>query len=45
MLKMEENGRYTTLISFQNTPLTFTAPTAGETYAHALLHILKNRKP
>ena len=45
MLKMEENGRYTTLISFQNTPLTFTAPTALETYAHPLLHILENRKP
>jgi hypothetical protein len=41
-LKLEENGRYTTHISFHNSPLTFTAPTAGETYAQALLHILKN---
>ena len=41
-LKLEENGRYTTQIAFQNTPLTFTAPTASETYAQALLHLLQN---
>lgn len=40
-LELGENGRYTTTISFQNTPLTFTAPTAGETYGQALLHILQ----
>ncbi len=42
MLKLGENGRYTTTISFRNSPLTFTAPTAGETYALALLHLLQN---
>jgi hypothetical protein len=42
-LKLEENGRYTTCIPYQSSPLTFTAPTAGETYALALMHILKNR--
>lgn len=41
-LTLERNGRYTLHISYQNTPLTFTAPTAGQTYAEALLHILKN---
>jgi hypothetical protein len=45
MLKLEENGRYTLHITRHTIPLTFTAPTAGETYAHALLHILKNHKP
>ncbi len=41
-LELEENGRYTTTISLQNTPLAFTAPTASETYGQALLHILQN---
>lgn len=45
MLKLEENGRYTTTITIHNAPLSFTAPTAGETYANALLHILKEHKP
>ena len=44
-LELGENGRYTTTITFQHTPLTFSAPTAGETYALAVLHILKNRNP
>jgi len=44
-LELGENGRYTTTISFHNTPHTFTAPTPSETYAKALLHILKNHKP
>lgn len=44
-LELGENGRYATTIYFQLTPITFTAPTAGETYAQALLHILKTRKP
>lgn len=43
-LRMElgENGRYTTTITYKNKPYPFTAPTAGETYAQALLHILKD---
>jgi len=41
-LKLEENGRYACHISFHNTPLTFTTPTAGEAYGQALLHILQN---
>jgi len=44
-LELGENGRYTTTISFHNTPHTFTAPTPGETYTKALLHILNNHKP
>ena len=44
-LKLEENGRYTLHISLHNTLFTFTAPTAGETYGQALLHILKAREP
>ena len=44
-LELGENGRYTTHITFQNAPLTFTAPTAGETYGRALLHLLKYLKP
>ncbi len=43
MLKLEENGRYTITISYQNTPLNFTAPTPSETYGQALLHILNNQ--
>ena len=43
-LELGENGRYTLHITLKNNPLTFTAPTAGETYGQALLHILKNRK-
>ena len=42
-LELGENGRYATTISYKNKPHTFTAPTAGETYALALLHILQNR--
>ena len=42
-LELGENGRYTLHITHQNNPLAFTAPTAGETYGQALLHILKIR--
>jgi hypothetical protein len=42
-LELGENGRYATTITFRHMPLTFTAPTAGETYGQALLHIFQNR--
>jgi hypothetical protein len=41
-LKLEENGRYTTHIIYNNSPLTFTASSASEAYGQALLHILQN---
>lgn len=41
-LKLEENGRYTCQITYQNTSIPFTAPTPSETYGQALLHILQN---
>lgn len=41
-LVLQKDGRYDLNITFQQQPLTFSAPTASEAYAQALLHLLRH---
>ena len=41
-LTLQGDGRYQLAITFQQQPLTFSAPTAAETYGQALLHLLRH---
>jgi hypothetical protein len=41
-LTLRADGRYEATIIFSGQPLTFAAPSAGEVYAAALLHVLRH---
>lgn len=41
-LVLQKDGRYDLNLTFQQQPLTFSAPTASEAYAQALLHLLRH---
>ena len=41
-LALQRDGRYLLSITFQQQAITFNAPTPGETYGQALLHLLRH---